>query len=100
MAYPVIATKLLKATTYRGNRIKAWWDFHGYNNSKNEAITLPWDYSLDGFANHSKAAEALARKIWYKSLESGEDIRLIAGGIPYGYVFIREYYSQSVEINP
>ena len=95
MAYPTIETKFLGATNYRGERVKASWSDSRYT----ESITLAWDYSRNQFENHQRVAENLALQMWSRSLEAGETIRLIAGAKPRGYVFIREYFGDVVEIN-
>ena len=67
MAYAAIRTTFLKATNTRGERIKATLegDLHG-------SVTLPYDYALNAFSSHRRAAQALADRFfntyvtWYK----------------------------------
>ena len=68
-----IVTRYLGPTNVRGSRVKA--------TAEAGSVTLSWDNALDSYANHSKAAEALANKfdwggVWY------------GGGTAEGYVFV------------
>jgi hypothetical protein len=69
-----IITKYLKPTNQQGSRIKALTSF------EKEAITIPYDYSLDIEQAHAKAAMQLAMKLGW----NGE---YAAGGNEIGYVF-------------
>ena len=51
-----ISTKYLGATDHRGSRVKA-------QSSSGLSLTMSWDDSVGTDENHSKAAEALARKL-------------------------------------
>jgi hypothetical protein len=72
-ARQAIVTRYIGPTNYHGSRVKA--------TAEAGSLTLPWDSALDSYANHVKAAKALARKfkwggIWY------------GGGTSAGYVFV------------
>ena len=73
-----IITKYLGPTNSRGSRIKAT----KAGDSK-VSVTIGYDYALDTFDVHAKAAKALCDK--YKW-----ECDLIAGGTESGYVFLME----------
>lgn len=68
-----ITTKYVGATNTRGSRIVASADAG--------RVTVSWDYALDVFENHKKAAEAYCKK-------KGWTGRLIGGGVKSGYVWV------------
>tara|TARA_R100000734_G_C3262188_1_gene60549 strand:- start:306 stop:593 length:288 start_codon:yes stop_codon:yes gene_type:complete len=59
---PLIRTKYLGPTNYRGSRIKA---VHKRGSDETQSITLSWDHSLDGIENAKAAALALLQSWLY-----------------------------------
>lgn len=84
MAYAAIRTKFLGATNTKGSRIKATveGDIPG-------SVTLPYDYALDQFPNHKRAAQALADKFFNTYVTQEEPIELVAGAVDRGYIWVR-----------
>ena len=84
MAYPAIRTKFLGATNTKGSRIKATLegDIPG-------SVTLPYDYALDQFPNHKRAAQALAEKFFNTFVYLDEEVELVAGAVDRGYIWVR-----------
>jgi hypothetical protein len=70
-----IQTKYLSPTNTKGSRIKAWTSYG------NQSLTISWDYSLNGEANHAKAAMKLAEELnWFG--------QYVCGGSNDGCVFV------------
>lgn len=68
-----ITTKYLGPTNQKGARVKAA--------AEAGSTTISWDHGLDTLANHSAAAEKLARKLGWSG-------RFRSGSTEDGYVFI------------
>jgi hypothetical protein len=69
-----IQTKYLGPTNHRGSRVKAWCDAG--------KIIVSWDYALNAWENHQKAAVALAEQLQWPGLYVG-------GALPNGdYAFV------------
>lgn len=73
-ARQAISTKYLGPTNTLGTRIKA-------SSGSGSSVTVPYDYSLDAFANHQAAAEALCKKLKWTGT-------LVGGGTADGYCFV------------
>ena len=71
-----ISTKYLAPTNIKGSRIKAT------HTGKVQSVTFGYDYSLDTYGNHLKAAEALQDKLWWN------EYTLHSGSTDTGYVFV------------
>lgn len=84
MAYAAIRTEFLKATNTRGERIKATLegDLHG-------SVTLPYDYALNAFSSHRRAAQALADRFFNTYVTVDGPIELVAGAVDRGYIWVR-----------
>ncbi|QIG74599.1 hypothetical protein EVC11_017 [Rhizobium phage RHph_I20] len=74
-----IRTKFLGPTNARGSRVKA--ETCEALPELKRRITLSWDHSLDGQANHARAAKALAEK-----LEWAGDWHIADGGDVYLWI--------------
>ena len=94
MAYAAIRTKFLGATNTRPARIKATLE----DRPTRESIlgrdipgsaTLPYDYALDQFPNHKRAAQALADKFFNTYVTQEEPVELVAGAVDRGYIWVR-----------
>ena len=69
-----ITTRYAGPTNHRGSRFIA--SAEGVS-----SVSIPYDYALDAYANHEKAAYALCRKYGWSG-------RLIGGGTKKGYVWV------------
>ena len=69
---PLIRTKYLGPTNYRGSRITA---VHKRDSEQTQRVTLSWDHSLDGLENAKAAALALLKSWPYR-----QDMVLVACG--------------------
>ena len=72
MQGPLIRTKYLGPTNYRGSRITA---VHKRDSEQTQRVTLSWDHSLDGLENAKAAALALLNTWPYR-----QDMVLVACG--------------------
>ena len=64
---PIIITKYLGPTNYKGSRVKA---SHRRDSDRTFSITVPWDDALNSAENHLAAARALVGKAcWCSELE-------------------------------
>lgn len=72
-----IITKFIPCTNHRGSRVKAMCDAG--------SITLDWEHALTSDENHTRAAEALAKKLEWEWNHIGGSLPSNMGG----YVFIR-----------
>jgi hypothetical protein len=76
-----ILTKYIPATNNKGSRIKAY--------TVGQSTTIAYDYALDEYTLHLKAAQHLCHKMqWYAPLVGGS----IKGG--YAFVFIEPAMAQ------
>ncbi len=72
-----IETRYMGPTNTRGSRIKA-------TSASGISITVPYDYELDAFDNHEKAARALMKKLgWTGKIAGGS----LPGNRGYAFVF-------------
>lgn len=73
--FQAITTKFLGPTNVRGSRVKA--------EAEAGSLTLNWDHALNSEANHTKAAEALVRKLgWTSEQAKGYAGVWVGGGLP------------------
>ena len=76
---PLIRTKYLGPTNYRGSRITAT---HKRDGEQTQRVTLSWDHSMDGLENAKAAALALCAKWPYEQTMS-----LVACGFDHDHYY-------------
>ena len=76
---PLIRTKYLGPTNYRGSRITA---VHKRDSEETQRVTLSWDHSLDGLENAKAAALALCQSWPYE-----QAMTLVACGFDHDYYY-------------
>jgi len=84
MAYMAIETKYLGPTNFRGSRIKASARDTFYVDEKPKTLTIGYDYALNAYGNHERAAMALLPSV----CSSPESVKLYKGSTERGYVFV------------
>tara|TARA_R100000329_G_scaffold123714_1_gene102228 strand:+ start:666 stop:956 length:291 start_codon:yes stop_codon:yes gene_type:complete len=78
---PLIRTKYLGPTNYRGSRITA---VHKRDSDRTERVTLSWDYKLDGFENAKAAALKLLQQ-W--PFQEHHQMVLVASGFDHDHYY-------------
>ena len=76
---PLIRTKYLGPTNYRGSRITA---VHKRDSERTQRVTIPWDHALDGMENAKAAALALCAKWPYE-----QTMTLVACGFDHDHYY-------------
>ena len=76
---PLIRTKFLGPTNYRGSRITA---VHKRDSEQTQRVTLSWDHSMDGLENAKAAALALLKSWPYR-----QDMVLVACGFDHDHYY-------------
>ena len=79
MQGPLIRTKYLGPTNYRGSRITAT---HKRDGEQTQRVTLSWDHSLDGLENAKAAALALCKSWPYE-----QTMTLVACGFDHDHYY-------------
>tara|TARA_A100001201_G_scaffold142095_2_gene139314 strand:+ start:278 stop:595 length:318 start_codon:yes stop_codon:yes gene_type:complete len=79
MQGPLIRTKYLGPTNYRGSRITAT---HKRDGEQTQRVTLSWNHSLDGLENAKAAALALCAKWPYE-----QTMTLVACGFDHDHYY-------------
>ena len=79
MQGPLIRTKYLGPTNYRGSRITAT---HKRDGEQTQRVTLDWDHRLDGLENAKAAALALCAKWPYE-----QTMTLVACGFDHDHYY-------------
>ncbi len=78
-----IITKYLGPTDTKGSRIVV--------RTRNQSITVPWDYELDADINHAFAADYLAQKLGWD--ERGYTAHAARGADEGTFVHVLEFHS-------
>lgn len=84
---PVIKTKTLKPTNYKGTRVKASIKI---GSEKPQSITLDWQYHFNTEENHRQAALALCEKLNESDLRFSYNLYDLIAWYDVGYIFIAD----------
>ncbi len=88
---PLIVTKFLGPTNYRGSRIKA---IHKRDSEETFTVTLSWDHSLNGMENAKAAALALLQS-W--PFQDHHQMVLVACGFDHDHYY---FIASTAPISP
>lgn len=84
---PVIKTKTLRPTNYKGTRVKASIRIGG---EKPQSVTLGWEYALNTEENHRQAALALCEKLNKSDLRFSYNLYDLIAWDDDGYIFVSD----------